>query len=390
MAEVSFTKRAAAELSRCFNGLAVRAKASTSSRKPVRDFWAALQRPKTAAELLRDSDFLCRLFRYVHGRERTSLALVCRSWRDALYMDACLWKGFTGVVRCREARCEPIQVRRRHYESLERRGLDSVSIIGSNDEDILDFISNAPPTFLRGRIRQLGLRCSSLSDKTLETLLAATPRVTSLELFGCNEITDAGLWASLTPVVTCLTLADCINVADDTLAAVAQLLPGLQELNLQAYHVTDAALAYLGPRQGATLAVLRLRSCWELTNHGLLNVAHALPHLVELSLSGCSKIGDDGVELLAENLRQLRILDLSWCPRVTDASLEFIACDLAQLEQLTLDRCMHITDIGLGYLSTIGNLSVLYLRWCSQIRDFGLQHLCSMKNLKILSLVALN
>lgn len=47
---------------------------------------------------------------------------------------------------------------------------------------------------------------------------------------------------------------------------------------------------------------------------------------------------------------------------------------------------MHITDIGLGYLSTIPNLAVLYLRWCSQIRDFGLQHLCSMKNLRVLSL----
>lgn len=54
-----------------------------------------------------------------------------------------------------------------------------------------------------------------------------------LELFGCNELSDAGLWASLNSRITTLSLADCINVADDTIAAVAQLLPGLQEFNLQ-------------------------------------------------------------------------------------------------------------------------------------------------------------
>lgn len=67
-----------------------------------------------------------------------------------------------------------------------------------------------------------------------------------------------------------------------------------------------------GPRQGATLEVLRLRSCWELTNHGVLNIVHNLPALTEISLAGCTKITDDGVELLAENLRNLRVLDLSW------------------------------------------------------------------------------
>ncbi|KAG0434527.1 hypothetical protein HPB47_019041 [Ixodes persulcatus] len=402
MAEVSFTKRAAAELSRCFNGLAVRAKAGASihatpsppvPQEPrrrgrpaaVREFWAALTRPRTAADLFRDPDYLARLFGYFKGREKLGLASVCRSWRDAIY-DPRHWRDMLPVLRCRELRKDPVESRRRLYESLERRGMDAVCLLGANDEDVLDVVAQCPTAFLRARVRLIGLRCSSVSDKALEALMAAAPRVTNLELFGCNEVTDAGLWASLTPAVTCLTLADCINVADDTLAAVAQLLPALRELNLQAYHVTDASLAYLGPRQGGTLLILRLRSCWELTNQGLLNVVQALPHLVELSLSGCTKISDDGVELLAENLRQLRVLDLSWCPRVTDASLEFIACDMTQLEQLTLDRCMHITDIGLGYLSTIPNLAVLYLRWCSQIRDFGLQHLCSMKNLRILSL----
>lgn len=93
-----------------------------------------------------------------------------------------------------------------------------------------------------------------------------------LELAGCNEITEAGLWACLNPRIVSLTLSDCINVADEAVAAVAQLLPGLYEFSLQAYHVTDAALGYFSPKQGSSLNVLRLHSCWEITNHGIVNI----------------------------------------------------------------------------------------------------------------------
>lgn len=41
---------------------------------------------------------------------------------------------------------------------------------------------------------------------------------------------------------------------------------------LQAYHVTDAALGYFSPKQSHNLSILRLQSCWELTNHGIVNI----------------------------------------------------------------------------------------------------------------------
>lgn len=43
-------------------------------------------------------------------------------------------------------------------------------------------------------------------------------------------------------------------------------------LSLQAYHVTDAALGYFSPKQSHNLSILRLQSCWELTNHGIVNI----------------------------------------------------------------------------------------------------------------------
>jgi len=93
-----------------------------------------------------------------------------------------------------------------------------------------------------------------------------------LELAGCNEITEAGLWACLTPRIVSLSLSDCINVADEAVGAVAQLLPSLYEFSLQAYHVTDAALGYFSAKQSSALSILKLQSCWELTNHGVVNI----------------------------------------------------------------------------------------------------------------------
>lgn len=43
-------------------------------------------------------------------------------------------------------------------------------------------------------------------------------------------------------------------------------------IKLQAYHVTDAALGYFSPKQSHSLSILRLQSCWELTNHGIVNI----------------------------------------------------------------------------------------------------------------------
>lgn len=256
-------------------------------------------------------------------------------------------------------------------------------LLGASDEDIPELTHGFP--LAQRNIHSLSLRCCAVTDRGLEALLDHLQALFELELAGCNEITEAGLWTCLTPRIVSLSLSDCINVADEAVGAVAQLLPSLYEFSLQAYHVTDAALGYFHATQSSSLSILRLQSCWELTNHGIVNIVHSLPNLTVLSLSGCSKVTDDGVELIAENLSRLRSLDLSWCSRITDAALEYIACDLNHLEELTLDRCVHITDIGVGYISTMGSLSALFLRWCILLRDFGLQHLCGMKSLQVLS-----
>lgn len=283
-----------------------------------------------------DEKFLRYFFFFFLPVERCNLAQVCKKWRDLLYKPE-YWQGATPVINCKEW-SKSDEAMKKFYRSLQVRGFDSVCLFGAADKDLSDMLANYPAC--RKLIRSVSLRCSNVTDTGLDMLFQRMLCIYRLELSGCNEITEGGLWACLNPKIVCLSISDCINVADDTVGAISQLLPSLHELTLQAYHVTDAALAFFSAKQSNTLQILKLHSCWEITNHGIVNVVHSLPNLAVLSLSGCSKITDDGVELIAENLRKLRVLDLSWCPRVTDAALEYIACDLGQLEELTLDRCV--------------------------------------------------
>ena len=291
---------------------------------------------ETISELMMDDDFVSKFFLYFSPSERGVLCQVCRKWRHTLYSPR-YWLDAMPIVSYRHWKQSHDAVTLRHvYDSIQQRGFDSVCLFGATDEDVNEFANNFQTC--KSHLRSLSIRCSNISDAGLELLFRKMPCIYRLELSGCNEITEAGLWACLNAKIVSLCIMDCINVADDTLGAIAQLLPSLYELSLQAYHVTDAALALFSPKQSYTLSVLRLTSCWEVTNNGLVNIVNALPNLTVLGLSGCSKISDDGVELLAENLRRLRVLDLSWCPRISDASLEYIACDLSQLEELVLDR----------------------------------------------------
>ncbi|XP_060642255.2 F-box/LRR-repeat protein 16 [Anolis sagrei] len=332
-----------------------------------------------------DEKILNRLFVYFSACEKCVLAQVCKAWRRVLYQPK-FWVGLMPVLHTKEL-YNLLPSGDKEFVNLQGfaiRGFDGFCLVGVSDLDICEFIDNYPLS--KKGVKSMSLKRSTITDAGLEVMLEQMQGVMRLELSGCNDFTEAGLWSSLNARITSLSVSDCINVADDAIAAISQLLPNLTELNLQAYHVTDTALAYFTAKQGYTTHTLRLNSCWEITNHGVVNMVHSLPNLSTLSLSGCSKVTDDGVELVAENLRKLRNLDLSWCPRITDMALEYIACDLHKLEELVLDRCVRITDTGLSYLSTMSSLRNLYLRWCCQVQDFGLKHLLGMRSLRLLSL----
>ncbi|XP_005098065.1 F-box/LRR-repeat protein 16 [Aplysia californica] len=337
---------------------------------------------ETIQELALDDTFLNVFFFYFPPDERRKLCQVCKKWKSVLYHSK-YWVGVMPVINFKEWGNDTSK-RKLYYEHFHCRGFEQMCLVGATDKDVTDMIISIASS--KKNIKTVCIRCSNISDGGLESIVRKMPNISKVELSNCNEVTGSGLWACLNPRITALTITDCIHIADDTIGAIAQLLPSLYELNLQAYHVTDNGLALFDSKLNSSLRILRLKSCWEITNHGIVNIIHSLPNITYLSLSGCSKITDDGIEIIAENMKKLKSLDISWCSRVTDASLEYVACDLGNLEELVLDRCTHVTDIGIGYISTMTPLSRLFIRWCVQVGDFGLHHIFSMRNLRVLSI----
>lgn len=276
------------------------------------------------------------------------------------------------------------------YTSIVERGFDAISLFGATDEDIDDLITRLTDKTLC-QILTCRLHNCSITNKALELLIDRLCHIQDLELSGCNEITNSFDLLALKNL-RCLTITDCINIADGIAQKLAPILGQLDELTVQAYHLTDTFLDYLS-LNGETTKLIRLElpNCKEITNQSLATLALHFTKLETLSISGSTKITDEGVEVLAEKLRNLKCLDLSWCPRITDSSLECIACDLGDtLTDLVLDRNVHITDAGLGYLTMMSNLTLLYIRWCPRVTDLGIETIIQAQTLRYLSLAGLH
>lgn len=127
----------------------------------------------TFDQLMMDEKFLVRFFLYFNASERCVLAQVCTKWRDILYRSPRYWNGLMPVIQCRELKKNNTTIqgleRTRLYTSLIRRGFHCLCLLGATDEDAIDLVSSFP--LASKHIHSLSLRCSSVTDRGLETLI---------------------------------------------------------------------------------------------------------------------------------------------------------------------------------------------------------------------------
>lgn len=290
------------------------------------------------SKLWLSKDFLLRFFTYFTVKDLCSFCLVCRYWNSIIYSKR-FWDRIKLVInlklypdadlgeKFREI-CRTIHFRRITYCVLEH----------ASDRQISIFLDEISKSEVDNVISHISIRCSSITDRMLQKVTEIFVNLMNLEIFCCNDLSEVCLWSALVPNISVLTLWDCINISDESLGAVTQLLPNLTEFNLQAYHVTDMALTYFNTRHLTNLKTLQIVQCMDITNQGVVNIAHSLPNITNLSLSGLSKLTDDGLDVICESMKQLVVLNISWCPKLTDSGLECVACDLTMLEELILDR----------------------------------------------------
>lgn len=136
-------------------------------------------------QLFLDERFLQFFFLYFSSYERRDLAQVCSKWRDILYRNPLYFSGLVPVVQCRELRmcCQPDRVK--FYNSIIRRGLHSIAMNGATDEDALDVCHQF--TLSSKHIHSLSLRCSSISDRGLESLLDHLQVIESTDFLSPNS-----------------------------------------------------------------------------------------------------------------------------------------------------------------------------------------------------------
>ncbi|VDL20198.1 unnamed protein product [Hymenolepis diminuta] len=267
--------------------------------------------------------------------------------------------------------------------------LDDRSCTDSLDRVQLRRLESAPIEVIMKpsrHITQLTVDKCCLSDLVLEQILTVMHTVTNLSIISCNRLSDMALWSCLRPWTTQLCVRDCLNFKDDALQAIIQSAPGLQELDVQIYHLSDVALGAFLSRRHINLRKLNLTYGSEITFLGMAKLVGFLPSLQELRLIGCSRLNDAAIDLVCEHMRFLQVLEISANPLVTSAALATIGGSLSQLEYLSLDRCILITNEGLRSLEGLSNLQILTLRWCSLLTDEGLLDILKLRRLTFLSL----
>lgn len=82
-------------------------------------------------------------------------------------------------------------------------------------------------------INQLRFDNCPVSDWALDQLMDVMHTVTRLAVVGCNCLTEVALWSCLRPWITHLEVRDCLYFGDDSVHAIVQGAPCLQELRIQ-------------------------------------------------------------------------------------------------------------------------------------------------------------
>jgi len=219
--------------------------------------------------------------------------------------------------------------------------------------------------------------CDEVTDDTMIALVSGCPGLKNLDLSGCKLITDATIYeiAARCRNLEDLNLTYCNKVSSDAIIALAKGCPELSSLNLERFYylygsriggpINDAALTALG-NHCSKLLKLNLQSLSRFTDVGIIALANGCPKLQSVNLSCCpSEISDAAIEALAENcpdmqelhlwenknitanaisrFTNLRILNLSQTQSMNEEGLAEVARQNPNLEDINLFGCGWIT-----------------------------------------------
>jgi hypothetical protein len=209
------------------------------------------------------------------------------------------------------------------------------------------------------------------------------PLLTSLDLSGCNNITETGLMDLIYGLdanthtfdtqlkhLTSLNFSFCHWITDVSVTALSYRCPNLISLNLHCCNkITDRSIILLS-NGCPQLTTVDLQQCVNITNDSIYALSIGCPKLTTLNLYFCDKITNDSIIALSNGCPHLIDLNLGVNDMISNASIIALSIGCPKLTTLNLCYCSKITDASIIALSNgCSKLSTINLRYCNQITD---------------------
>lgn len=243
--------------------------------------------------------------------------------------------------------------------------------------------------------------CFQITDVGLQAIASGCPNLTRIEIYPDYEpkITDVGIRSIATHCkhMSFISVVGCDKVTDDGLRAIVENCPNLTEIE---WWFSDSALKIIA-ENCPNLTRLDVTDCQEITDVGIKEIALKCQKLTFISINDCNYVTDVGLQALTSgcpnlteikyiftdsalqlmakrrlNLTKINIstIEISNGDYISDVGLEAIAECCPQLECFILQRCYDITDWGLKAIAAgCPELTSIDLENCWNITDVGLQ-----------------
>lgn len=251
-------------------------------------------------------------------------------------------------------------------------------------EDILEEISTNCTNLEKVRMQALDVEyftgetpdSGPVFNDALCGLFRACTKLRSVNLSKSEASNDAlvGL-ANARPGLETLLLAECINVGDAGVRAIAQSCPALREIDLSHTVCTDEALVALG-EHCHELRTFTLGLNARDFSDGVTALSAGCPKLESFTCSDFTLLEGPAVESLARNCRHLQTLKLGKHVRLTDSAVRAIAdhcCDLRSIQLTSFTEsilpetllklaqaCRKIHSLNLGHLKCSDDTALLH------------------------------
>ncbi|XP_038720382.1 F-box protein At3g58530 [Tripterygium wilfordii] len=229
-------------------------------------------------------------------------------------------------------------------------------------EKCLDSLQNLESLNLNG--------CQKISDKGIETITGACPKLKVFSIYWNVRVTDIGIQYLVKNCrhVVDLNLSGCKHISDKSLQLFADNYPELEFLDLtRCIKLTDGGLKQILSKC-SFLQSLNLYALSSFTDEAYAKIS-LLSHLRFLDLCGAQNISDESLSCIAK-CKKLVSLNLTWCVQITDAGVMAIAQDCTSLEFLSLFGIVGVTDKCLEVLSRFcsNTLTTLDVNGCIGIK----------------------